>query len=152
MELRDRLLDPGKVRDGVWCEYEGARFRVRHLPNQDSTVLQYRLFEEWRAQQGAEAPDEIPPDVRADVLDRTLVATVLLGWDGVTLDGVAFEYGEDNALRMVKGDPEFRGWLILQAYTSGNFREERIEADAERLGNGSSGAQPGARASKNSKR
>ena len=150
MELRGRLLDPEKKRRGVWLEYEGARFQVRHMPTPDSTWRQLQHIEAWRAESGEDG-EEVPDAVRHEALDHALAECALVGWEGVVLDGEDYPPTPENKLTLIQGDGDFRGWLVVQAMARGNFRSERIQKEAETLGNGSSGASRGGRASKSSK-
>ena len=149
MELRDRLLDPSKTRRGVWMTYEGAEFLVRHLPNSEATAAQFAYYEEWRAANGDK--QEIPDEVRSQAINVMMSKCVLLDWRGVTLDGKGLEATEVNRLMVVEGDPDLRSWVLASAFDKGHFRQERIQKEAESLGNASSGASRGGRASKNSK-
>lgn len=150
MELRNRLLDPEKVRRGVWVEYEGAEFLVRRFPNPEGSALQFRHYEEWRAANGEK--EEVPDEVRTEATDRMLAECVLLDWRGVMLDGEPLEATDENRLMAIKGDPELRNFVVLTGMNNGHYRAQRIAKEAEDLGNGSPGPSRGARGSRSSKR
>jgi len=109
--------DATKATQGVWVNYGDAKFKIGKLgfgnPKYKSALTSAQLtgFTE----------DELPR-VRAEILADTIV----LGWENVEFNGVAFPYTRENAV-MVLSDPNlvaFLDWIESVATKRENYALE----------------------------
>jgi hypothetical protein len=137
MELLDYYTDGPKSTDGVWIDQgDGGRLRIARMdnPNYKKHVQQART--KLKLRRGAMSDEETK-----EVLKDAVAHTILLDWEGVTIDGETVPYRPDYALKVFDALPSFLDMVVNLAYTEDYFREEEISGvveDLRPLSNGSS--------------
>ena len=126
MELKSFATDESKKKEGIWVEFEGARFKIKST---DSP--QYRRAVDRAAKRRS------PTKVRKDIETQTEIGIegiadgVLLDWEGLTDGGEPVECTRENKIRVLTAVPPLRDFLATEAAAMANFSAERVVADAE---------------------
>ena len=66
-----------------------------------------------------------------EILREVYAETVVLGWEGVELDGKKVTFSKENCLKLFKELPDFFSDLMEQAQSIALFREDVLEEDAK---------------------
>lgn len=125
MELKSFATDESKKKEGVWVEFEGARFKIRST---DSP--QYRRAVDKAAKR--RSPTKVRKDIetQVEIGIEGVVDGLLLGWEGITDDGQPVEFTREKALAVVTEVPTLRDFLALEAADLANFQAEGVVADS----------------------
>lgn len=124
--------DKDAEQEGVWIEFgsDGARVLIARQgnPRYQETIRRLRRpYANFRAGQ-------IPEAIALEIFRKVTAETVLLGWEGITLDGKPLPYSYDNALKLITDYPDFHEMVTTASSNLANFQ---IEVDEERAGNSS---------------
>lgn len=132
MDLRDLATDPDK-------EVHGARIEV-----DDETILIIARFNNkaFRQLQGKlmapiarKAGKKGVTDKQADrVLNKVMAKTILVGWEGLKLNGELVEYSPEKAEKIFADErfADFKERVLFESQQLEHFRLQDVEAD---LGN-----------------
>ena len=100
----------------------------------------------------------ITTDQADRVLEKCIAKCILLGWEGLKIEGKDFPYSAENCLKLLT-DPRFKSFkeLVMGHAADGeHFKLERLEDDLGNFGSGAStaraGTQPSAQRSKRKKK
>ena len=131
MDLGKFRTDRAREDEGVWTDIgDGARLKLARIGNRRYRELVQRVFRPHRrALRSGTLPEETSEALMSDVIAET----VLLGWDGLLLDGRPVPYAPERA-RAVLADPamrDFRDMVVELAGDMEMYRQQDLE-DAEK--------------------
>lgn len=121
--------DLSAIDEGVWKTFSGSEFRIAHISNTKFQRALSRLQQPYRRklQEGS-----LDPKVNQELVCEAMAEGVLLGWRKVTTrKGEEVVYSKENALVLLKRDPEFRDWVTEVSTQIANYRDEEVEALGE---------------------
>jgi hypothetical protein len=127
MELNQLAIDYEKSTKGIWVDFtKEVKFLIAKKPNPKFDEELAKLIEPFLASIAAGTFD--------DVLDKLITAkatakTVLLGWEGITVDGEPYEYSYENALEMLtnKNYTDVYRFVLTIAHSAERYRVHNIE-------------------------
>lgn len=129
LELNTLAVDPSAAQNGVWADFMGARFLIARHNNEAANFHRSRLvldnFDAIQAQD--DSAEQLSRKIQVEVMANH----VLLGWEGVTIDGSQVDYTPELGIKYL-GDPRFSDLFQFVENFSlhrANFRE-RAEAEA----------------------
>lgn len=124
--------DKDAEQEGVWIEFgtDGARVLIARQGNERYNEVIRRL----RRPYANFRPGQIPEKVALEIFRKATAEAILLGWEGITLDGKALPYTYDNALKLITDYPDFHEMVTNASTNLANFQRD---ADEERAGNSS---------------
>ena len=115
----------GKEADGVWSKFKGSEFL---LASSNSVRFQRTFGRLQRPYAKQIERKTLDPAVQLDLLAEALSKTVVLDWKNVVdTDGNQVPYSQEVALSALKGNSEFRAFVIDTASDIGTFTEEDVE-------------------------
>jgi hypothetical protein len=126
MNLNEYKTDETKKKEGIWVEFDDARFLIR-----STDTSKYR-----RAVQAA-AKKRNPAAVRKDIETQTALGIeavaegILIDWEGVEDDGTPVECNRENKIAVLTQVPALRDHLATEAGDMANFSAEGVSADAD---------------------
>lgn len=131
MNLKQYKTDEKKKKEGIWVEFDDARFLIR-----STDTPQYR-----RAVQAA-AKKKNPAAVRKDIETQTRLGIeavalgILIDWEGVQNtedDGTVVDVPctPENKIEVLKQIPTLKDHLATEASDLANFANEGVVADAD---------------------
>ena len=143
--------DTTKENEGVWSQDLGGglRLKIARLKNPHFRKLYQKLTKPYERQIRNKTLDDA---VENSILAQCLAKTVLLGWENFVLDGVALEYTEPNALKVLSDITltDFRALVVDLASDAELFRQEHLEDAEKNLSPGSNGTLSGENTSNSS--
>jgi len=132
MDLINYATDPTK-------EVEGARVQVdkdttliiARFNNPPFVKMQARLTEPYVKAQGRKG---VSTEQAATILTKCMAKFILLGWEGLKLDGRVVDFSPDMALELLEDErlSTFKEVVLMESQNMENFRIEKFEDD---LGN-----------------
>lgn len=126
-----------------------ARILVARASNPRARQYRDRLTRRYRGSRRADGT--LPPELESEVAKDVLAHTVLLDWAGLEdEDGNEIPHDVDTAKELLKSNEEFLQVVSTIALSNDLFAHERMEEDAETLGNTSGGGVSGAPSSTSS--
>jgi hypothetical protein len=135
MNLNSFKTSATAEQEGVWVEFDGARFLIARLNNSKHAAGFAQLLRPFR---GA----KIPEDKQRELMIESMADHILLGWEGVTNDGKPFPYTRENAVIALK-IPDFADQITVFARDMELFRAQETAAAVEALAKNSSGGPSG---------
>ncbi len=138
MDIKKRFAtDVKKETEGVWVDIgDGMRLKIARLGNKNYTSRFQELLRPYRAQARA---GTLAQDLAEKLYNDALAETILVGWEGIELDGETLTYSRENALRLIQELPDFKTTVTEIANTMEAYREADIAAgikNSERLSSG----------------
>lgn len=125
MELKSYASDEAKKKEGVWVEFDDARFLIRSTDTSG-----------YRRAVDAAARKRNPAKLRKDIETQTQVGIeavakgILLDWEGVNDDGNPVECTTENKLAVLTAVPALKDFLATEAGDLSNFATEGVVEDA----------------------
>ena len=148
MDLMNYASDPVVELEGARVELDDVTtIVVARYGNDKFRNMRNRLIEPYQRKSGKEVMNTKQADA---VLVKCLAATILLGWEGLFIDGEEFPYSRENA-ELILGDPRFKQFkevVVQESNNQENYRLERLEDDLGNFGKSSSTAHAGKKSSK----
>lgn len=132
MELSKKVVTEMEQR-GKWFDYDGARLLVAST---NSTAYQERLNELQRPHLRAMRKGRFSNKLARKLAIEAMADTILLGWEGVELNGKPLEYSREAALKALTDYPKFADDVADFAGTEAAFEDEDDQEGAESLKNG----------------
>jgi hypothetical protein len=132
MNLQDYKTDDGKVKEGVWLEYDGAKFLIASSGTPKYTRALQRAFKGVPQHKVRDNPELANKATISAIAD-----TVLLDWQGVKSGETPVPVTRENKLALLAIVP-IREWVALESQNLANFRAEALAEDAEELKSGAS--------------
>lgn len=128
MDIRKLFATDRKAEEaGVWVDIgDGARVRVAR-----DTSPRYRekLREALRPYRGAIAANAISDEQSHKLLAKAAAGTLLLGWEGIEIDGKTVPFDVDAAEQLLSDMPDFYRTIEGFAKDAGLFRDQREAAE-----------------------
>lgn len=132
MDLINFATDPTKEVEGARIEVDGeTTLIIARYDNKAFRKLRSKLLEPYVTARGRKGATE---EQAQEVLERCLGETVLLGWEGLMLDGEEVPYSKEKAIELMK-DPRLVDFKEMVMYQSQLLENYRLEAFEEDLGN-----------------
>lgn len=133
--FKDLCADENLEVDGTFvylprfkCKVKVARSgSKRFLKGIERAMQPYKRY--FRNNKTIDLPQEVEDKVKAANL-RVWAETVLLGWEGINVDGKDFPYTTDNAVRLLQ-NKDFFADISFLANEAETFKRENAE-DAEK--------------------
>lgn len=117
-------VDKTKEVEGVWRNLgSDMQVLVARKGNPTYQKILTRLMRPYRSMSRS-----IPDDLAEDILIESMVQGLLLGWNGLTEDGVEVPYSREAAKRLLKEYPEFRQAIDQLCSDLENFKAEEAQA------------------------
>lgn len=125
MDLNTFKTDKKKEQEGVRVPFDDATLIIARLNNPNHVA-------DFKARQRVYRGAKVPDDVNQKIYIESLAATVLLGWENVTLGGTPLPYTKENAV-MALSIPDFADFVVMRAGEMELFREEQQREAVESL-------------------
>lgn len=116
--------------EGVWVDLgDGAKVKVARFNNPAHEKAVRRHQKPYKSILNTGRP--LPKDVADEITIKTMVETILLGWEGMAdRHGDPLPYTPASAERLLRDLPDFRNTVAGLALTAETFRLEALR-DAE---------------------
>lgn len=117
--------DKNKQEDGIWVDYANSRFLVAYSKNAKYTraITALRKPYEHQINKG-----KLDNDTMESILYKAMAQGILLDWEGVIgPDGKEAAYSQEMAEEALKGDPDFREFILSTAENFDAFKREDIK-------------------------
>ena len=127
MDLNEVKVDKSKESDGVWVDIdEDTRILVA---SDVSPAYKRMLKKELLPYQKAIRLNTMKDKVYEEVASKCMAKHILLDWEGITKDGMAFPYSEENSLLLMTDDSysQFRDFVAAQSMDLTLFRVSSID-------------------------
>jgi hypothetical protein len=123
---------PSLEDEGVWLEVgEGFKVKVCRLGCKRHAELYRRLTSPPGIRAAIES-NTYPPEEHARMQVQLIAETILVGWEGLTENGVEVPYSVENAKRMLEVK-DFRFLIHQLADQQANFRAGEIAGAVDTL-------------------
>lgn len=138
MKVQDLKVDRDLEADGVWVEFrDGMEVRVARAGNPEFRKLWRALTRPYQRQLRT---GTLSPQKEDELTVRCMARALLRDWRGLEDEsGEPIGYDPAFAERLLMDSPELRNFVSDVATEYQMFREQRLEEDAEILGEGSAG-------------
>ena len=126
MNVQSYASDEAKKKEGIWVEFDEARFKIRSTDSPG-----------YRRAVDAAAKKRNPTAVRKDIETQVqlgIEATakgILLDWEGVMNGDEALECTIENKIAVLTAVVPLRDFLNAEASDLANFQSEGVVADAD---------------------
>lgn len=132
MELKKQFgNDPKKSVEGVWFDFdETTRVLVARSNN---AKFQGAMRKKLAPHKIAIRTGTLSEVMAKKIMTEVMAETILLGWEGITENGVPVSYTPEVAAKYL-GDPDlddFRAAVIGFSEEAASFREQQLEGDAK---------------------
>lgn len=127
MDFSEFKVNNTAAEGGVWVEHdEETKFLIARLGNKKFQNLFNKMMAPHQRQFSA---GKLALDKQTEIMCRCMAKTILLGWDGLCMDGKALEYSEEKAYELLSmpGAEEFRDLITSYAQDAEIFRNEQVE-------------------------
>lgn len=127
MEFKTLTVNKDAAESGVWVQHDDeTRFLVARLNNRKFQNMFQKLIAPYRRQFES---GKLPLEKQEQIMCKCMAETVLLGWEGLTMDGEPIEYSKDMAYTLLTtpGAEEFRDLISAYAGDAETFREQQYE-------------------------
>ena len=143
MELKKIRIDPKKQSEGVWFEVDDDTSLL--IARMNNPKFNKEFERETRQSRRFAKRGMLPDDKAAEIVDKVVAKTVLLGWKGLKQDGEEIPYSEEKALELLQDEElaSFKEIVFDLATSEENFRREEIEDARKKSESSSSGSQNG---------
>lgn len=136
MDLMEYASDPALEVAGVTIPIDDeTSITVAAYGNRKFREMRNRLIEPLTNAAGRRGITTAQAD---RVLEKCIAAHILLGWEGLKIEGEDFPYSSENCLKLLS-DPRFKSFkeLVMGHAAEGeHFKLERLEDDLGNFGNG----------------
>lgn len=127
MDLKTFRTDKEKEHDGTWVDLgDGvARLKIARMNNTRYREAQQRKLQRYKM---AARSKVVPDDVWEGILNELIAETILVDWEGITMDGDSYPYSIDHAKQALTDLKDFREMVLGFADDIANFKEELDQA------------------------
>lgn len=127
MDLKTFRTDNEKEQDGTWVDLgDGvARLKIARMNNPRFREAQQRKVQRYKM---AARSKVVPDDVWEGILNELIAETILVDWEGITMDGEPYPYSVDHAKQALTDLKDFREMVIGFADDIANFKAEMDQA------------------------
>ena len=127
MDLKTFRTDDAKEQDGAWVDLgDGvARLKIARMNNPRFREAQQRKLQRYKM---AARSKVVPDDVWEGILNELIAETILVDWEGITMDGEPYQYSVDHAKQALTDLKDFREMVIGFADDIANFKAEKDQA------------------------
>jgi hypothetical protein len=127
MDLKTFRTDNEKEQDGTWVDLgDGvARLKIARMNNPRYREAQQRKLQRYKM---AARSKVVPDDVWEGILNELIAETILVDWEGITMDGDSYPYSIDHAKQALTDLKDFREMVLGFADDIANFKEELDQA------------------------
>jgi hypothetical protein len=142
MDLMDIAVDPAKEIQGAVCKIDKTtHLVVARWNNIPFLKMQAELTAPY-IKPGGEGVDE---EIATAILAKCVAKYILLGWEGLTIDGVDIPYSEQAVIDIFTDDRfrPFQERVLKESQRMENYRLEKFEGDFGNLKKQSSTRQRG---------
>lgn len=88
----------------------------------------------------ASVKGKLTPEEDQALADKVLAQSVLLGWEGINLEGKELKYSVENAVFLFRSLARFREFVVMVSKTEELFTREAVAEAVEALKKSSSGS------------
>lgn len=132
MEIGKFRTDPTLENQGVWIDLgDGAKILVARAGNRKHAELLSKLTSDPGYKQ-RHKQDTVTEEEYETILVTCLAKTILLGWEGLTENGVEVPYTVERAMELLKMR-DFRKLVQESSAEAANFRHAAIGETTESL-------------------
>lgn len=131
MDFKNVKTDTKLSEAGVWIEHDDeTSFLVARSGNKKFNALFNKMIAPYRQQFER---GKLNNDKQVEIMCKCMSETILLGWEGLTMDGKELVYSKDQAYELLsmEGADEFRDLIMAYSMDAENFRQEEIEEQAK---------------------
>lgn len=123
MKIEAHVTDSSKEQSGVWMEFDNdTKFLIGSMNSMAYRKCYQRKLKAQRIK------TKNPTEEQVDEMIRSCYAeTILLGWKGITKDGIEFPYSVENSIWILSNCPNIREYVFFAAQNNDNFRKEQLE-------------------------
>lgn len=126
MDLKTFRTDNAKEQEGTWVDLgDGARLKIARMNNPRYREVQQRKLQRYKM---AARSKVVPDDVWEGILNELIAETILVDWEGITMDCEPYPYSVDHAKQALTDLKDFREMVIGFADDIANFKAELDEA------------------------
>jgi len=116
-------VDHGKEEDGSWGSYLGVPLLIARSNNAKFKKMFRRLSKPYKKQIDKGTIDD---DTALDIMCKSIAYGVLNSWDKTKMPGNP-EYSEENAVDLLKNDPDCLDYVQEYSNDLDNYIKEDIE-------------------------
>lgn len=127
MDLLNLRTDLNKEQEGTWVDIgKGARLKIARIGNPAYKETFRRLTKPYQRQMRT---GNLPDEVAEKILARCLAESVLVGWEGLEMDGEPIQYSRKAAMDLLMNPQlkDFRDLVTELANEVELFRQEEME-------------------------
>lgn len=122
--------DLSSTEDGVWTEFDGAKFKIAHMSNMK---FQRALARQQQPHRRKLESGTLDPKLNRDIVARAMSEGILLDWKNVkNSDGQDVDYTSDRGFIALQKNVEFREYVSEFAMNLQNFKQDEVQD----MGNG----------------
>ncbi len=129
MDLRSIKTDVKNEEDGAWISIDKTtKLKIARWNNKKFRNMRESLSAPYMTKSKKNS-GLISDEDAEDILNTVISETILMGFDGLELDGEKIEYSVENAKKLIcdQSLKEFRELVVELSTDIDNFREEFIE-------------------------
>jgi len=126
MDLNSFKTDLNKVEDGVWVDVGDGRLLIARFGNKKFQRYLQTLMAPYKRMQGSEEQKDA---IAEKQLIKAIAKYVVLGWEGMVLDGQELDYSEQSVIDILSNPQfvDFRNWIVTTAQDGDLFRAQEVE-------------------------
>lgn len=127
MDFSEVKVNNSMAESGVWVEHDDTTsFLIARMGNKKFNVVFQKLIGPYKRQFDS---GKLSADKQTDIMCKCMSKAILLGWEGLTLDGEALEYSEEKAYELLstEGADEFRDLITSYAQDADAYRNDQLE-------------------------
>jgi hypothetical protein len=111
---------------GVWSEFGGAKFKIRHTSNLDFQRLILRLQQPYRRKIDNNTLD---PAISKEILCKAMGQHILVDWKDVgDKGGAQVPYSPEAAYSALMNNEDLREYVALYSTNLDNFHADEVNA------------------------
>lgn len=133
MDLMQNAVDPKLELEGATVKLDDkTTLKIARFNNPEYLKLQQKLSAPFQRKGGREDMSTREADI---ILNRVMSRCILMGWEGLFIDGVEVEYSPAKAFEILS-DRRFRQFkedVLWESQRLEHFRLERAEDDVKNL-------------------
>lgn len=124
MKFTDFQGDNLKETNGVWLEFDDAKFLIAANQNPNHRKVQTRLSK--KNQRALRTGDDAAQD---GIVIEAMAEAIVLGWENIN-DGAGqpFSYSKENAIKLLTSTPLIREFCAMESMRLSNFQDKKEEA------------------------
>ncbi|MBM3280822.1 MAG: hypothetical protein FJY95_22500 [Candidatus Handelsmanbacteria bacterium] len=115
--------DTRKEEEGVWHDLGGVKVKVARMNNPAHQTAVERITKPYR---GQIARGTLPKEKLDELAIRAMAEALLLGWEGLELDGQPIAYSVEAAAKLLTDFRDFRETISALSLDANVYREEEI--------------------------